>query len=259
MSSCPVFWWTSPSILLTEWQEFFPFTERDTLCTAAGLNSFTRAGIYIGILLAVLRMDPAWLLVGVFFAAFAYAAGTYMTSTGAVREGFDPLPNDVNPAWTTKKNEGFSSYAITYAATDTEAPITDASTLSGKYVPDVIGIQGRTDPTAPNPFMNVLISQISSDPTRPPAAYTQRPAVQHELDTYFDTMFYADPGDAFGHSQSQRQFVAMPSTTIPNDQGSFQDWLFRTPGQSCKEGNLAACNFDTGDAAMPWREMRRST
>lgn len=240
MSSCPVFWWTSPSILLTEWQEFFPFTERDTLCTAAGLNSFTRAGLYIGILLALLRMDPTWLLVGVFFAVFAYAAGTYMISTGAVREGF-------------------SSYANTYASADTQAPITDASTLSGKYVPDVIGIQGRTDPTAPNPFMNVLISQISSDPTRPPAAYTQRSAVKHELDTYFDTMFYADPGDAFGHTQSQRQFVAMPSTTIPNDQGSFQDWLFRTPGQSCKEGNLAACNFDTGDAAMPWREMRRST
>lgn len=240
MSSCPDFWWENPSVLLTEWKEFFPFTERDTACTAAGLNSFTRAGIYIGILLAVIRMEPAWLLVGVFFAAFAYGAGAYMTSTGAVREGY-------------------SSYQDTYRPVETDAPVTDASKLNGSYVPDVIGVKGRTDPTAPNPFMNVLISEISSDPKRAPAAYTQRPNVQNELDVYFDTIFYADPGDAFGHTQSQRQFVAMPSTTIPNDQGSFQDWLYRTPGQSCKEGNLAACNFDTGDAAIPWREMRRST
>jgi len=185
-------------------------------------------------------MEPAWLLVGIFFAAFAYGAGVTMTSTGAVREGY-------------------SSYYDTYRPVETDAPITDASKLTGDYVPDVIGVEGRTNPTASNPFMNVLISEISSDPKRAPAAYTQRPKVQSELDTYFDTMFYADPGDAFGHTQSQRQFVAMPSTTIPNDQKSFQDWLYRTPGQSCKEGNLAACNFDTGDAAIPWREMRRST
>jgi hypothetical protein len=234
MASCPDFWWVTPSVLVDDWKDFFPFTERDTRCTAAGLNSFTRAGIYIGILLTILRMDPTWLLVGIFFAAFAYGAGVYMESTGAVREGY-------------------SSYYDTYAPVETEAPIADSSKLNDQYVPDVIGQQGRTGPTAANPFMNVLISEISSDPKRKPAEF------MGELDTYFETMFYADPGDAFGHTQSQRQFVSMPSTTIPNDQGSFQDWLYRTPGQSCKEGNLAACNFDTGDAAIPWREMRRST
>lgn len=252
MPTCPEFWGDSPKVLVTGFKEFFPFTERDMKCTAAGLNSFTRVGIYIGILLAVLRMDPAWLLVGVFFAAFAYGAWTYMGSTGAVREGFAEGEGE-------EEKEAFSSYRDTYALVETTAPVTDGSVLNGQYVPDVIGLQDRTNPTAANPFMNVLISEISSNPKRGAAASVQEPRVQNELDTYFDTMFYADPGDAFGHTQSQRQFVTMPSTTIPNDQGSFQDWLYRTPGQSCKEGNLAACNFDTGDAAIPWREMRRST
>lgn len=224
-------------------------------CTAAGLNSFTRVGIYIGVLLAILRMDPTWLLVGVLFAAFAYGAWTYMGSTGAVREGFAEGESEEEE----KGSEGFSSYRDTYAPVETTSPVTDGSVLNNQYVPDVIGLQGRTNPTAANPFMNVLISEISTNPKRSPASSVQEPRVQSELDTYFDTMFYADPGDAFGHTQSQRQFVTMPSTTIPNDQGSFQDWLYRTPGQSCKEGNLAACNFDTGDAAIPWREMRRST
>ena len=265
MPTCPEFWSDSPKVLVTGWKEFFPFTERDMQCTAAGLNSFTRVGIYIGVLLAIIRMEPAWLLVGVFFAAFAYGAWVYMGSTGAVREGFqglEPLPEDIsaniNPDWTSK-TEGFSSYRDTYASVETTSPVTDGSVLNNQYVPDVIGLQGRTNPTAANPFMNVLISEISTNPKRSPASSVQEPCVQSELDTYFDTMFYADPGDAFGHTQSQRQFVTMPSTTIPNDQGSFQDWLYRTPGQSCKEGNLAACNFDTGDAAIPWREMRRST
>ena len=257
MPTCPEFWSDSPKVLVTGFKEFFPFTERDMHCTAAGLNSFTRAGIYVGILLAVLRMEPAWLLVGVLFAAFAYGAWTYMGVTGAVREGFEAKEDESEAE--EKGSEAFSSYRDTYAPVETTAPVTDAAALNDQYVPDVIGLQGRTNPTAANPFMNVLISEISSNPKRSPAASVQEPRVQSELDTYFDTMFYADPGDAFGHTQSQRQFVTMPSTTIPNDQESFQDWLYRTPGQSCKEGNLAACNFDTGDAAIPWREMRRST
>jgi hypothetical protein len=259
MPTCPEFWVDSPKVLVTGWKEFFPFTERDMRCTAAGLNSFTRVGIYIGILLAILRRDPTWLLVGVFFAAFAYGAWTYMGTTGAIREGFAAKEDENGEGEEKGEGEGFSSYRDTYAPVETTAPVTDAATLNGQYVPDVIGLQGRTNPSAANPFMNVLISEISSDPKRSPAASVREPRVQSELDTYFDTMFYADPGDAFGHTQSQRQFVTMPSTTIPNDQGSYQDWLYRTPGQSCKEGNLAACNFDTGDAAIPWREMRRST
>jgi hypothetical protein len=44
----------------------------------------------------------------------------------------------------------------------------------------------------------------------------------------------------------------MPSTTIPNDQHSFQNWLFRIPGQSCKEGNNRACKPATQGATVTW-------
>jgi hypothetical protein len=33
----------------------------------------------------------------------------------------------------------------------------------------------------------------------------------------------------------------MPSTSIPNDRESYQNWLYRTPGKTCKEGNMDAC------------------
>jgi hypothetical protein len=231
MSICPPFWTAEPRILLDQWSEFFPFTEHDKRCTASALNSFTRFGVYFSVLLALVRLQPSWLLVGVAFAGFAAAAWVYMDQHGAVREGF----------------------------VDTDAPVVDPRSVDGAYEPDVIGREGRTMPTAANPFMNVLISEISDNPYRNPAASVMGTKVKAELDDYFETMFASDPGDVFQRTQGQRQWVTMPSTTIPNDQGALADWLYRTPGQSCKEGNTAVCNFNTGAEALPWREMRPLT
>lgn len=233
-TSCPQFWLDAPRILWDQATEFFPFTEHDKRCTAAALNSFTRFGIYLGILLAVVRLEPAWLLVGVAFAAFAAGAWYYMDARGATREGF-------------------------LDGADTDAPIVDPRAVDGAYEPDIIGAEGRTMPTAANPFMNVLISEISENPYRYPAASVESRKVKQELDDYFQTMFASDPGDAFQHTQSQRQFVTMPSTTIPNDQPAFADWLYRVPGQTCKEGNTAVCDFTAGAETLPWREIRKLT
>jgi hypothetical protein len=249
--ACPAFWLDAPHILLTQASEFFPFTEHDKRCTASALNSFTRFGIYLGVLLALVRLDPTWLLVSIAFAAFAAGAWLMMSQSGAVREGFAKL----NLNGISDVREGFGLYG----EYDTEAPIVDAGAVNGTYVPDVIGRCGRTEPTSANPFMNVLISEISDNPHRSAAADVTGIKVRNELDSYFETMFASDPGDAFQHMQSQRQWYTMPSTTIPNDVDSLQNWRYRTPGQTCKEGNQEVCVFDTGDASYPWREMRRLT
>jgi hypothetical protein len=238
-NSCPPFWLNNPMILFSQASEFFPFTEHDIRCTASALNSFTRFGIYLGFLLALVRMDASWLLTGIVFAIFTLIAWKVMESRGSVREGFT-------------SEAGYRMY-------DTDAPIVDPQAVSERYAPDIIGSSGRTAPSAANPFMNVLISEISDNPYRKPAANVEGTSVKAELDSYFETMFYSDPGDTFNRTQSQRQWVTMPSTTIPNDQESFQNWLYRVPGQTCKEGNLGVCYFNTGDEAYPWRETRRLT
>jgi hypothetical protein len=167
-----------------------------------------------------------WLLIGVAFGAFSVGAWFYMEQTGAVREGFD---------------EPASLYV-------------DPRTVDNEYVPDIIGSDKRTFPSASNPFMNVLLTEISDNPYRNPAMNVQGNAVKSEMDGFFDTMFAKDPNDVFNHTQNQRTWITMPSTTIPNDQGAFADWLFRVPGQTCKEGNLSACNyFTTGAESLPWR------
>ena len=251
------FWLWDPRILITDAREFFPFTENDRRCTASALNSFTRFGIYLGILLAILRLEWCWLLVGVAFAAFAVGAWLYMEKTGAVREGFDSLSLSLSPP-PSQSQIMITDDRITQALTS--APILDPRDVINQYVPDIIGSgSARTLPTAANPFMNVLLTEIADNPYRSPALNIQGDTVRSELDSYFQTTLSRDPGDVFNHTQSQRAWVTAPSSTIPNDQGAFADWLYRVPGQTCKEGNLAACVFTTGAEALPWRQIQRST
>jgi hypothetical protein len=248
MASCPAFWLEQPRVLVDQPTEFFPFTERDKRCTAAALNSFTRFGIYLGAILAVVRLDLRWLLVGAVFAGFSVLAWYYMSGHGSVREGFLGFLFGSG-------TEGFDGgYAERIVENPTAQDVVTGAQVGGRYIPDVIGEQGRTNPTAANPFMNVLISEISENPYRKPAADVQGVAVRAELDQYFDTMFARDPGDVFNRSQSQRQWVTQPSTTIPNDQESYANWLYRAPGRTYKEGNGARGNVAT-DGHYPWREI----
>ena len=270
MSLCPPFWLDEPRILLAQAAEFFPFTETDRRCTAAALNSFTRFGIYAGLVLALVRLNVWWLVVGVVFAAFAVGAWFWMGLHGATRDGFTGTQSSTDaytPPYPTDSSvrpfvhENFDGgYEERYIERPTRMDIVDESQLDAAYVPDVIGANGglRTEPTAANPFMNLLVSEYSMNPTRPPAAAIQSVAVRSEIDQFFETMFADDPGDVFRSSQSQRMWVTQPITTVPNDQDSYQNWLYRVPGRTCKEGNGSVCNFVT-DNKIPWREIGPST
>ena len=111
-----------------------------------------------------------------------------------------------------------------------------------------------TYPTARNPFMNVLNNEwprnvysdmladdAKYDPLRPMANSIEDPLVKQGLDDFFRTNFYNDPTDVFGRSQDQRQFITMPSTTIPNDRESYQNWLYKIVPEPCKSGGRTAC------------------
>jgi hypothetical protein len=122
----------------------------------------------------------------------------------------------------------------------------DASPYCGQILPDY------TPPTARNPFMNLLVDQIKYHPERAEAGPTNDPTIKQTLDDYFRIHWFSDPTDVFGKNQSQRQFITQPSTTVPNDQGSFANWLYRIPGKTCKEGGRAACLSGSDGSAIPW-------
>jgi len=129
-----------------------------------------------------------------------------------------------------------------------------------KPVVDVIGAAGpyvNTMPSNRNPFMNVLIDEIKYNPGRGTAIPVTDPLTKIKLDDFFRTDFASDPTDVFGKTQSQRQFITMPSTSIPNDQDSYQNWLYKIPGKTCKEGGREACMPGTDGGALPWLNVDR--
>lgn len=94
-------------------------------------------------------------------------------------------------------------------------------------------------PTRHNPFMNVLVSDYSTNPQRPRACKFEG-AVKDEIKQQFDVNLYRDVDDIFHKKASDRQFYTTPSTTIPNDASSYAKWLYGTK-RTCKEGNGGKC------------------
>ena len=113
-----------------------------------------------------------------------------------------------------------------------------------------------TKPQENNPMMNVLLPEISYNPTRNEAAPAYNSEVEKDLnnktkDYVVDTTFgdgtkkqqeyirrklFSDIGDNYGFDFSMRNFYTNPNTTIPNDQGGFANFCFGDM-ISAKEGN----------------------
>jgi hypothetical protein len=116
-----------------------------------------------------------------------------------------------------------------------------------------------TTPTIQNPMMNVLLPEISYNPTRDEAAPSYNSEVEkeinHSTEGYVVLDFeprnlteaeklrkklFADLGDKYEFDDSMRMFYTNPSTTIPNDQKGFAEFCFGDM-ISCKQGNEMAC------------------
>jgi hypothetical protein len=116
-----------------------------------------------------------------------------------------------------------------------------------------------TTPTIQNPMMNVLLPEISYNPTRDEAAPAYNPEVEkdinHSTEGYVVLDFeprnmteaeklrkklFADLGDKYEFDDSMRMFYTNPNTTVPNDQKGFAEFCFGDM-ISCKQGNEMAC------------------
>lgn len=78
-------------------------------------------------------------------------------------------------------------------------------------------------PTKSNPFMNVL---NGDSPKRSPACDPLDPAVKKKIDEKFDRSMFYDMDDVWARNNAGRTFNTTPSTTTPNDQGGFAEWLY---------------------------------
>ena len=232
---CTPPWWEEPSVLLTDsW--LAQWKRRSTPhipCFSERVNALTRTGIAV-------------LIVALIFSLYNHDIVTTM-SYSFILGLIITLPDIIDMIKAPYIQEQFVANIKPH----------EPSTLSWK-TPPVGGSddtyddgQHMTLPSPRNPFMNVLIDEIKYNPKRPEAKSVEDPVVKSTMDDYFRVNWFSDPTDVFGKSQNQRQFVTMPSTTIPNDRESLQNWLYKIPGKTCKEGGREACVclLYTSDAA----------
>jgi hypothetical protein len=99
-------------------------------------------------------------------------------------------------------------------------------------------------PTASNPMANVLLSDYTDNPNRPPACY--HPTVSAEVSSLLDDTFPYDSGRSrsplpkYQTKFGARQFFSHPASMIPGDQTGFAEFCYGkkfrpmcrdTPGQ----------------------------
>jgi len=110
------------------------------------------------------------------------------------------------------------------------------------------------EPSAENPFSNVLLNDYDYNPNKKPAPYTGNPVVSNRVldeakqlvqnlnpdQPDISNKLFRDLGEQYVFEQSLRPFYSTPSSTIPNDQNGFADFCYGSM-VSCKEGNPFAC------------------
>lgn len=223
-SPCETVWLQNPTALLSS----FTITTLD-ICESNNINAFTRGTllfVLIGLVLG-LAVGPVSLVFSLLAVLILYRKWLWAK---------------VYPEQKVSIREPFASKPVEAVIEPVEEP---------EFVTRP-GVAVSTKPTAENPFMNVLLDEISYNPTRPPAQDSTDPRNQVVLEDYFRVQWFNDPTDVFGKSQGQRQFYTTPSTSIPNDQGSYANWLYLIPGKTCKEGGSDACVPGTNGAVVPW-------
>jgi hypothetical protein len=105
---------------------------------------------------------------------------------------------------------------------------------------DIIDNKVCTRSTIENPFMNPSVVDIVYKPNRPEACDITKPEIKTVVDQNFSERVFKDATDIWGKNYAAREFYTMPSTTIPNKQGEFAEWLYGT-GATCKEGGINEC------------------
>lgn len=229
---CTPGWWEDPRILLTDsW--LAQWKRRSTgrpPCFTERVNALTRTALVIFLVAIVFSIYTHDLQVSMIYSVIL---GLLIT-----------LPDIIDMIKAPYIQEQFVSHITRNTNVSNASPTAGSDdSYDGKFT---------TLPTPRNPFMNVLIDEIKYNPGRAQAASVDAPVVKATLDDYFRVNWFSDPTDVFGRNQSQREFITMPSTTIPNDRESYQNWLYKIPGKTCKEGGRDACVGGTEGGALPW-------
>jgi len=90
--------------------------------------------------------------------------------------------------------------------------------------------------------MNPELSDYNNH--NPPAACNaDDDEIKDEISINFNKDLYMNIDDVWEKKNSQRQFYTIPSTSVPNNQTAFANWLYNSP-KTCKEDQEGCLRYE---------------
>lgn len=217
-----VFWAQDISVLY-DYSKLSYFFPSKTMTLNEKMNAIVRLSVYISMILFVYNKKPKYILIVLFSLILTYIIVEYQSEDSKKEEDLrvEALTNNIDL-------HNFKTYR--------EARLKEMN-------------KEEVGPTEGNPFGNVTFVDYIDNPDRGPAKDINDPNVKKEVDSYFNKHLYSNVTDIFAKMNSQRQFYTMPSTEIPNDRESYQNWLYGEGalnsgyGKTCKEDQNACYRY----------------
>ena len=228
------FWTNDPTVLFNK-EYLFELWPTTNMCYEQKLNAITRLVILITILGYVSTTSSRILVVGILTLAVIFALfkmRKQKITSQMLNEGFNIQGNQVTGMFDKKT----ASYVN---------PVTLDTVLKSEF----------KEGNKKNPFSNVLLTQINSDPERKSAPPAFNPDVDEDITTNVkkavqmmnpsikntNKQLYGDLWQEFELDQSNRAFFSTANTRVENDQSSFAQFLFGnmpSAKESTPEGNM---------------------
>ena len=227
-------YWFNDLNELINFQKLKYFLPQNDMSYEDKTNALVRLSIYIGILLSIIKKNYLFLYIPIITMIVSYIL--YLTRKIDV-----------------ESREKLRKKGIDYNSKDDQVgSVESTNNQVVKTTEGFTNCETCVSASESNPFMNPL---PFDDRLRNEACSGVNPVNKMMIEQYFNKGLYRPVNDIFNKSNSQREFYTVPSTTFPNNQADFANWLYKTPG-TCKEGNGNQCvanNMDrmNGESRLP--------
>jgi hypothetical protein len=194
------------------------------------INSMVRLSIYIGLILALFYTNYLFLYIPIIVMIMTYLLYIFRINE-LEREREKEGPN--------AKLNSLSSSQLNNLTKKNMSGMGGMGGMGGKAdsFENMLNIKRCSKPSELNPFMNPLVFDSRN---RDASCDSVKPENQFQIENEYNKYCIKDVSDIFNHNSGRRQFYTVASTTYPNNQAAFANWLYKTP-PTCKEGNGAQC------------------
>jgi hypothetical protein len=238
MTSYIPFWANDPTVLFNK-DYILQMWPLQTMTFDEKLNAISRLIIVLSILGFIVTKSIRFLVIGIVTLVIIYFVYK-MRKEKIVKE----LLNKDD-------KEGFKNIDKNGYLQPTQIKINNPETLETYLKSDF-------EPTTKkNPLTNVLLTEITDNPTRKAAPPAFNPEVYEDINGSTKKMIqslnpeikntnkqlFGDLGEKFEFDQSMWYYYSTPNTKIPNDQGAFAEFLYGDM-PSCRGGDDIACVKD---------------